>query len=83
MSDDLSGDMLAPSWPNLVYYGVSLSLSVFSPPTLYLLLCDTYLEADSLTHAPLCFVCQHLCVCVYVCTLKVNKGYQDVFISFH
>ena len=32
--------------PIIVYYSVSLLFSLFSPPTLYLLLCDIYLEAD-------------------------------------
>ena len=66
----------------------------FSPPTLYLLLCDMYLEADliMIPHSALCVnicVCVCVCVCVWgggggggVCTLKVDKGYQDVFISF-
>ena len=30
MSDDLSGDMLAPSWPNLVYYNSLVFLCIFS-----------------------------------------------------
>ena len=29
MSDDLSGDMLAPSWPNLVLYHVCKFLSMY------------------------------------------------------
>ena len=27
MSDDLSGDMLAPSWPNLVYFSVESDIA--------------------------------------------------------
>ena len=30
MSDDLSGDMLAPSWPNLVVIGINLPVAIFS-----------------------------------------------------
>ena len=30
MSDDLSGDMLAPSWPNLVSYGELVTSTNFS-----------------------------------------------------
>ena len=31
MSDDLSGDMLAPSWPNLVYCKLSIMTSQANP----------------------------------------------------
>ena len=44
MSDDLSGDMLAPSWPNLVslvnfvdyfYFNIFIKILYFLPPVFY------------------------------------------------
>ena len=36
VSDDLSGDMLAPSWPNLVYFGCVILCS-FKKKLLYII----------------------------------------------
>ena len=63
------------------------ALIACSPPTLYLILRDIYLKADLLTDAPLCFVFVCLTSVCYIMCLhtseKVDKRYQDVFISFY